>query len=214
MQCNQCNSEVAEYCFANQPYNAHSSFFSLSRSCDCKEQLRMALDFVNENGGAVIYLQQEGRGIGLANKVAAYALQDGGMDTVDANLHLGFPEDSRQYGVIPSILRDMNIKSIQLMTNNPRKVSKLTFLGVKVEKTIPMVVPRANQHNVQYLETKQRRMNHSNFGDMLSRDLMPTQTNNGGMVPKKTTTIAETTYTSSSSLVKTRMPQNNGDTEH
>jgi GTP cyclohydrolase II len=174
----------------------------------------MALDFVNENGGAVIYLQQEGRGIGLANKVAAYALQDGGMDTVDANLHLGFPEDSRQYGVIPSILRDMNIKSIQLMTNNPRKVSKLTFLGVKVEKTIPMVVPRANQHNVQYLETKQRRMNHSNFGDMLSRDLMPTQTNNGGMVPKKTTTIAETTYTSSSSLVKTRMPQNNGDTEH
>ena len=143
----------------------------------------MALDFVKENGGAVIYLQQEGRGIGLANKIAAYALQDGGMDTVDANLHLGFPEDIRQYGVIPSILKDMNIKSIQLMTNNPRKVSKLTSLGVNVEKTVPMVVQRANQHNVHYLETKQRRMNHSNFGEMLSRDLKPQ--NNGVMAPKK-----------------------------
>ena len=158
-------------------------YSSFSRSCDCKEQLRMALDFVKENGGAVIYLQQEGRGIGLANKIAAYALQDGGMDTVDANLHLGFPEDIRQYGVIPSILKDMNIKSIHLMTNNPRKVSKLTSLGVNVEKTVPMVVQRANQHNVHYLETKQRRMNHSNFGEMLSRDLKPQ--NNGVMAPKK-----------------------------
>ena len=85
----------------------------------------MSLEYINENGGAIIYLQQEGRGIGLANKVAAYALQDVGMDTVDANIHLGFPEDCRQYGVVPSILKDMGIDSIRLITNNPRKVSRL-----------------------------------------------------------------------------------------
>lgn len=95
-----------------------------SQRCDCKEQLKLALEFIQEHGGAVIYLQQEGRGIGLANKVAAYALQDMGMDTVDANLHLGFPEDCRKYGVVPTILKDMGIGSIQLMTNNPRKVER------------------------------------------------------------------------------------------
>ena len=85
-----------------------------------------------------------------------------------ANIHLGFPEDCRQYGVVPSILKDMNIKSIQLLTNNPRKVDRLTALGVKVTKTIPMVVKRANAYNRRYLETKQTRMNHTNFGAMLS----------------------------------------------
>lgn len=89
------------------------------RRCDCKQQLRLALEYVQRNGGAIIYLQQEGRGIGLANKVAAYALQDAGMDTVEANVHLGFPEDCRQYGVVPDILKDLGIASIQLMTNNP-----------------------------------------------------------------------------------------------
>jgi 3,4-dihydroxy 2-butanone 4-phosphate synthase/GTP cyclohydrolase II len=127
----------------------------------------MSLDYIQKNGGFIIYLQQEGRGIGLANKVAAYALQDVGMDTVDANIHLGFPEDCRQYGVVPSILKDMKIDSIQLLTNNPRKVNRLTALGVNVANTLPMVVKRANAYNRRYLETKQSRMNHTNFGAML-----------------------------------------------
>ncbi|KAL3805677.1 hypothetical protein HJC23_005921 [Cyclotella cryptica] len=136
--------------------------------CDCREQLKMSLDYIRENGGAIIYLQQEGRGIGLANKVAAYALQDVGLDTVDANTHLGFPEDARQYGVVPSLLADMGIDSIRLMTNNPRKIERLRALGIDVLGTIPMVVPEANPYNRKYLETKKERMNHSNFGSMLS----------------------------------------------
>jgi hypothetical protein len=128
----------------------------------------MSLEYIRENGGAIIYLQQEGRGIGLANKVAAYALQDIGLDTVDANTHLGFPEDARQYGVVPSLLKDMGIDSIRLMTNNPRKIERLRALGVDVAGTISMVVPKANPYNKAYLQTKQDRMNHSNFGDMLS----------------------------------------------
>lgn len=156
-----------------------------SNRCDCKEQLRMALEEIKETGGAVIYLQQEGRGIGLANKVAAYSLQDEGYDTVDANLRLGFAADARQYGMIPSILADMQIASIQLMTNNPRKVNRLAALGVKVDNTLPMVVHQANQHNRKYLETKQRRMNHANFGDMLQRDVTADSSGNGYMAPNK-----------------------------
>jgi 3,4-dihydroxy 2-butanone 4-phosphate synthase/GTP cyclohydrolase II len=156
----------------NVPVRIHDQCFTSevfrSKRCDCKEQLKLALHFVRENGGAIIYLQQEGRGIGLANKVAAYALQDVGMDTVDSNIHLGFPEDCRQYGVVPAILKDMKIDSIQLITNNPRKVERLTDLGVKVSKTIPMVVEKANIYNRKYLQTKQDRMNHTNFGDMLA----------------------------------------------
>jgi hypothetical protein len=123
----------------------------------------MALKSVAEHGGAIIYLQQEGRGIGLANKVAAYALQDVGMDTVDANLHLGFPEDARHYGAVPSILNDMKIGSIQLMTNNPRKVDKLKMLGVKVQNTLPMVVPATNPDNHRYMVAKHDRMDHQNL---------------------------------------------------
>lgn len=145
---------------------------AISCSCDCKEQLKMSLDYIKKHGGIIIYLQQEGRGIGLANKVAAYALQDVGMDTVDANLHLGFPEDCRQYGVVPAILEDMKIGSVKLLTNNPRKVRRLKALEVKVTETLPMVVPKANAHNRRYLETKQNRMNHKNFGAMLSNGVM------------------------------------------
>ena len=130
----------------------------------------MALKYIQKHGGAVIYLQQEGRGIGLANKVRAYALQDEGMDTVEANLHLGLPEDGREYGVIPDILKDMGIASIQLITNNPRKVSRLLGLGVDVVGTIPMVVPKANEYNIRYLETKVKKMDHQNFGDLLEVD--------------------------------------------
>lgn len=145
-----------------------------SKRCDCSDQLKMALKHVAEHGGAVVYLQQEGRGIGLANKVAAYALQDVGLDTVDANLHLGFPEDCRNYGAIPSILHDMKIGSIKLMTNNPRKVVRLKELGVKVEGTVPMVVPTTNPFNHRYMEAKHDRMDHDNlehlFGDLDSSD--------------------------------------------
>mmetsp|Transcript_19675 Transcript_19675/g.39918 ORF Transcript_19675/g.39918 Transcript_19675/m.39918 type:complete len:792 (+) Transcript_19675:224-2599(+) len=153
---------IHDQCFTSEVFR--------SQRCDCKEQLKMSLEYVNKHGGAIIYLQQEGRGIGLANKVAAYALQDVGMDTVDANTHLGFPEDCRQYGVVPSILAEMGIDSIQLITNNPRKVSRLRDLGVDIEGTIPMVVKKANPYNEKYLKTKKQRMNHQNFGSLLSQD--------------------------------------------
>lgn len=152
-----------------------------SQRCDCKEQLKMALEYIQEHGGAVIYLQQEGRGIGLANKVAAYELQDMGMDTVDANLHLGFPEDCRKYGVVPTILKDMGIGSIQLMTNNPRKVERLNALGIKIKDTVP-ILANANPHNRKYLETKQERMNHSNFDLILTGDPLAT---NKAMMPRR-----------------------------
>ena len=136
----------------------------------------MAMEYVRDNGGAIIYLQQEGRGIGLANKVAAYALQDEGLDTVDANLHLGFPEDAREYGAIPSILDDMKIGSIQLLTNNPRKIRRLEALGVEISETVPMVVPKTNQYNHRYLVAKHERMAHTNLSPLFT---------NGNMVPKR-----------------------------
>ncbi|KAL3937305.1 MAG: hypothetical protein SGARI_002171 [Bacillariaceae sp.] len=148
---------------ANVPIRIHDH-------CDCSQQLKMALQYVAEHGGAIIYLQQEGRGIGLANKVAAYSLQDGGMDTVDANLHLGFAEDQRHYGAVPSILKDMKIGSIRLMTNNPRKVARLRDLGILVENTLPMVVPATNQYNHKYLEAKHDRMNHTNLETLFTKD--------------------------------------------
>lgn len=160
----------------------------------------MALRYIQEHGGAILYLQQEGRGIGLANKVAAYALQDDGMDTVDANLHLGFPEDARQYGMVPSILQNMGIKSIKLMSNNPRKTQRLRALGVTIDDIIPMVVPNANYYNRKYLETKVIRMNHTDIGAMLKLQpeyttTTPSKTHplqhvrkNGIMTPHKPTT--------------------------
>ena len=147
----------------------------------------MSLEYIQEHGGAIIYLQQEGRGIGLANKVAAYQLQDSGLDTVDANLHLGFPEDCRQYGAVPSILEDMKIGSIQLMTNNPRKVARLRALGVNVESTLPMVVPKANPYNRRYLEAKFDRMDHSNFAALFDTKNGETAKRNGHMAPRRAT---------------------------
>ena len=141
----------------------------------------MAMEYIRDNGGAIIYLQQEGRGIGLANKVAAYALQDEGFDTVDANLHLGLPEDAREYGAIPSILEDMKIGSIQLLTNNPRKIRRLEALGVEISETVPMVVPKTNQYNHRYLVAKHERMAHTNLSPLFV---------NGNMVPKRSS-VAE-----------------------
>lgn len=146
---------------------AFCCFLLLIQSCDCREQLNLALRYVQENGGCVIYLQQEGRGIGLANKIAAYSLQDNGLDTVEANIHLGFPEDAREYDVIPGILSDLKVGSVQLITNNPRKVDHLRKHGVNVAGTIPLLVPALNDHNRKYMETKHTRMNHQNLEDLI-----------------------------------------------
>ena len=120
----------------------------------------MSLEYIQQHGGVVIYLQQEGRGIGLANKIAAYALQDVGFDTVDANVHLGFAEDCREYHVVPSILQDMNIGSIQLMTNNPRKVVGLDGYGLEIAEQVALRLP-PNPHNERYLDTKRDKLGHS-----------------------------------------------------
>jgi GTP cyclohydrolase II len=131
-----------------------------SLKCDCKQQLRLAMDYVQSNDGMVIYLHQEGRGIGLANKLAAYQLQDEeGLDTVDANRALGLPDDTREYTAVANILEDMNIKSIRLMTNNPRKVATLEKLGVRIVSRIPCIV-EPNLFNKEYLTAKEGRMKH------------------------------------------------------
>ncbi|CAM9107036.1 unnamed protein product [Discosporangium mesarthrocarpum] len=130
-----------------------------SMRCDCKQQLELALDYISKNGGCIIYMQQEGRGIGLANKIAAYALQDRGLDTVDANRHLGFEDDLRSYEAVEHILADLGVKSIRLMTNNPFKVKCLKAMGIKVLNCIPMLVP-PNEHSLGYLKAKANRMRH------------------------------------------------------
>ena len=141
-----------------------------SKRCDCKEQLDMSLSYIQTHGGAVIYMPQEGRGIGLANKVAAYELQDGGLDTVDANRHLGFDDDERSYDCVPAILEDMGILSVQLVTNNPYKVRLLTDMGVVIDRTRPSLV-EPNAFNSQYLRTKAARMAHSlSLGDEAGRE--------------------------------------------
>lgn len=109
--------------------------------------------------GVVLYLRQEGRGIGLANKIAAYALQEQGHDTVDANRLLGLPDDARRYEAAANILGDLGIRSVRLMTNNPRKVSRLEALGVVITGRIPILI-EPNAHNVGYLEAKENRMGH------------------------------------------------------
>merc|ERR1711977_226927 len=148
----------------NVPVRVHDACFTSevlgSLKCDCADQLRMALDFIKDEGcGVVFYLQQEGRGIGLANKIAAYSLQERGLDTVDANRALGLPDDCREYDVVCDILKHLDVKSVQVITNNPRKIKMLEGLGVKVEGRIPSIV-RPNSFNKCYLEAKETRMEH------------------------------------------------------
>jgi len=135
-----------------------------SLKCDCKQQLDFAMDHIRERkSGMIIYLPQEGRGMGLAHKIKAYSVQEHGYDTVDANLVLGFPDDSRTYGCVPGILREMNVKSIRLMTNNPRKMAHLKALGVKVDGRVPVITP-INKFSKNYLQTKNRRQGHMDIG--------------------------------------------------
>jgi len=131
-----------------------------SLRCDCRDQLEAALQKIGELGtGIVLYMRQEGRGIGLVNKIRAYGLQDHGYDTVQANLALGFRDDERDYSAAAHMLASLKIKSIRLMTNNPRKIENLTIHGVKVNGRIPHVIP-PNAHNRFYLETKADKSGH------------------------------------------------------
>jgi len=131
-----------------------------SLKCDCGPQLRQALHIIGENGGGVLlYLRQEGRGIGLANKIRAYALQDRGLDTVDANRRLGFVDDARDYGHAAAMLRALGIDQVRLLTNNPEKVAGLEAAGIKVTERVAHQMP-ANPHNADYLGTKRKRSGH------------------------------------------------------
>jgi GTP cyclohydrolase II len=131
-----------------------------SLKCDCREQLDAALERVAAEGtGLVVYLRQEGRGIGLGNKVRAYALQNDGADTVEANLALGFEADARRYDLAAAILEDQGVRSIRLLTNNPLKVAGLRAAGVTVAERIAHWVGE-NQHNASYLAIKRRKMGH------------------------------------------------------
>jgi len=131
-----------------------------SLRCDCRDQLGIALmRIAREPCGVLLYLRQEGRGIGLLNKIRAYALQDRGLDTVDANLALGFRDDERDYAVAAHMLASLTVRSVRLLTNNPKKVSELERYGLPVSGRVPHVIP-ANEHNRFYLQTKADRSGH------------------------------------------------------
>jgi 3,4-dihydroxy 2-butanone 4-phosphate synthase / GTP cyclohydrolase II len=142
----------------------HSSCFTGdilgSLRCDCGEQLHSAMQMVEKEGkGVVLYMNQEGRGIGLFNKLKAYKLQEQGMDTVEANLHLGLPMDARDYGVGAQILRTLNVSKLRLISNNPKKRAGLLGYGLEIVETVPVdILP--NKHNQKYLETKRDKLGH------------------------------------------------------
>jgi 3,4-dihydroxy 2-butanone 4-phosphate synthase / GTP cyclohydrolase II len=143
----------------------HSSCFTgdifSSLRCDCGSQLHKAMEMVQSEGkGVVIYLSQEGRGIGLFNKIKAYKLQDQGMDTVQANLKLGFGEDERDYGVGASIMRELGLGKVRLISNNPVKRAGLEGYGIKIVETVPLIIP-PNPYNEFYLKTKADKMGHN-----------------------------------------------------
>ena len=131
-----------------------------SQRCDCGDQLRQAMQTISEEGkGVIIYMHQEGRGIGLANKIRAYALQDQGFDTVEANLRLGFKEDLRDYGIGAQILRDLQVSRVRLLTNNPRKFVGLQGYGLSVASTLPLEIP-ASETTRRYLKVKKDKLGH------------------------------------------------------
>jgi 3,4-dihydroxy 2-butanone 4-phosphate synthase/GTP cyclohydrolase II len=131
-----------------------------SRRCDCGGQLAAALERISRDGGVLLYLRQEGRGIGLPAKIHAYKLQEQGLDTIEANEKLGFPSDLRDYGMGAQILADLGVRRIRLLTNNPKKVVGLEGYGLEIVEQLPLSLP-ANPHNEKYLETKKLRMGHT-----------------------------------------------------
>lgn len=147
----------------------HSSCFTGdilgSLRCDCGEQLHCAMQMVEKEGrGVILYMNQEGRGIGLLNKLKAYKLQEEGMDTVEANLHLGFPMDKRDYGVGAQILRYLNITRLRLISNNPKKRAAMHGYGLDLVETVPVEI-KPNPHNERYLQTKRDKMGHDILKD-------------------------------------------------
>lgn len=131
-----------------------------SNRCDCRDQLLESLKIIENQGeGAVLYLRQEGRNIGLTEKIKAYALQDQGLDTIDANIHLGYKPDERDYGIAANILKNLQIKSIKLLTNNPAKIKQLSEAGIKIVERLPLItIP--TEFSREYLSTKARRSGH------------------------------------------------------
>ncbi|OCL85186.1 GTP cyclohydrolase II [Arcobacter porcinus] len=130
-----------------------------SLKCDCRNQLELSLQFIAKNGGLVIYHRQEGRNIGLLNKVNAYALQDLGRNTIEANIELGFAEDERDYRVVKYIFENLALKKLKLITNNPAKLKYVESLGIEIVERIPAII-KANKYNELYLSTKKEKMGH------------------------------------------------------
>jgi GTP cyclohydrolase II len=131
-----------------------------SKRCDCRDQLLESLKIIEkEEEGVLLYLRQEGRNIGLTEKIRAYALQDKGLDTIDANIHLGYKPDERDYGIAANILKNLQVKSIKLLTNNPEKIRQLTDAGIKIVERLPLIV-EPTEYSKAYIETKARRSGH------------------------------------------------------
>ncbi len=134
------------------------SFFSMR--CDCRYQLTESLTQIAERGrGVIFYLQQEGRGIGLSNKIRAYNLQDKGLDTVEANHQLGFKEDERDYETVSGMISFLGIKTVNLMTNNPKKIDALKVMGIKINERVPLS-SNTNKYNEKYISTKKKKLGH------------------------------------------------------
>ena len=147
----------------NALVRVHSECFTgetlKSERCDCGRQLEIAMNNIAKEKGILLYMRQEGRGIGLLNKLKAYKLQDAGMDTVEANKHLGFEADLRDYGIGAQILKDIGVKKIRLLTNNPKKIVGLEGYGIEITERIPLTT-KPNKFNRAYLETKKKKMGH------------------------------------------------------
>ncbi|NHJ14987.1 MAG: GTP cyclohydrolase II [Candidatus Thorarchaeota archaeon] len=131
-----------------------------SNRCDCRDQLIESLKRIEKEGeGVLLYLRQEGRSIGLAQKIRAYALQDQGLDTIEANIHLGYKPDERDYGIAANILRNLDVRSIRLLTNNPEKIQQLLSAGIRITERVPLII-EPTEYNRRYLETKAEKSGH------------------------------------------------------